>query len=166
MNLAKDLLKTVLLLAVVVAIVAFINQYAQVQYVGVARVVDGDSLIMQGEKLRLVGIDAPELSQTCLNENGVAYGCGKVAKTVLQTLIDVSLRCVGNQRDRYQRLLVQCNTASIDINRAMVHRGWAVAYGRFEREAFVAKNQKSGLWSGEFQAPKIWREMHKDSGLH
>ena len=32
---------------------------------GAARVVDGDTLEVKGEKLRLQGIDAPEMAQTC-----------------------------------------------------------------------------------------------------
>ncbi|RUV47413.1 thermonuclease family protein, partial [Mesorhizobium sp. M5C.F.Ca.IN.020.14.1.1] len=64
----------------------------------------------------------------------------------------------GWQRDRYGRLLGDCNAGGKDLNRAQVEAGWAVAYGDFETEEAAARSGKAGIWAGTFDEPHDWRE--------
>lgn len=130
---------------------------------GMARIGDGDSLTLSGKRIRLEGIDAPELDQHC-TRRGSAYPCGQEAKAALQHLIgDAEVTCRGGQRDRYDRLLARCTARDIDINHAMVEAGWAVAYGAYGEAQSRARRAGRGLWAGEFEQPQDWRRAH--SGL-
>lgn len=129
---------------------------------GRAIVNDGDTITLLGEKVRLKGIDAPEFNQTC-RRDGQTYRCGQSARGALVGLIgDGPVDCVGWERDRYGRFLGTCSAGSTELNRSLVARGWAVAYGDFEEEEAVARQGRAGLWAGEFDPPRRWREMHGD----
>lgn len=127
---------------------------------GAARVGDGDSLTLSGMRIRLEGIDAPELGQHC-TRGGASYPCGREAHAALQHLIrDAEVTCRGRQRDRYDRLLARCTAREVDLNRAMVETGWAVAYGGYEDAEAEARRAGRGLWAGEFERPQDWRRIH------
>lgn len=132
---------------------------------GQAIVIDGDTLEIHGEPIRLGGIDAPESRQTCLNGAGVAYRCGKEASFALADLIGrATVTCVGNERDRYHRLLATCSAHGIDLNGWMVEQGHAVAYLRYATTYVVeegeARAARRGVWQGEFVMPWDWRKAH------
>jgi endonuclease YncB( thermonuclease family) len=98
---------------------------------GQARVVDGDSLVIGERRLRLKGIDAPELKQRC-RRDGFAYPCGTESASYLRGLIGgSSVDCKGEGVDRYGRDLVRCRSGGIDLNAAMVRSGHAVAFGDY-----------------------------------
>ena len=143
------------------AILLFVFRGApQRDITGTAEVIDGDSLRLGGEEMRLKGIDAPELSQIC-KVSGRETPCGREARAALRKLTASGLvTCVGGERDRYGRLLVACRVRGIDINAAMVRDGQAVAFGGYEREESEAKAAFRGLWAGEFERPKDWRKDH------
>ena len=127
---------------------------------GSALAVDGDSLVIGEKRLRLEGIDAPEMGQVCIVA-GRSVDCGRQARNHLRALIagnDVT--CSGWQEDKYLRLLVRCSARSVDLNAAMVRDGWAVAYGDFEREEAEARAERRGLWQGDFDRPRDWRADH------
>ena len=126
-----------------------------------ARVIDGDTLEWKGERIRLLGFDAPEMKQTC-ERNGETWLCGKESRKALAEWIgDRDVECVGDERDRYGRLLAHCSVDGEDVGAWMVSRGLAVAYYRFsyeyERAEHLAKSAKVGMWAGEFQKPWDWR---------
>lgn len=123
--------------------------------------VDGDTLLLDGERLRLEGIDAPELDQACnLGEHAVP--CGKAARQRLALWAeDGAFSCSGSERDRYDRLLVRCKVGEADVNAAMVRDGHAVAYGDYGREEAEAQRQRVGLWAGDFERPDEWRREHQ-----
>lgn len=125
---------------------------------GAATVVDGDTLVIAGRKIRLVGIDAPESGQDCGGPAG-AYGCGDEARRHLQQLIGGQpVMCDGKRDDRYGRLLAVCRVRGADINAAMVRDGWAVSYrGAYRAEEKAARAAFVGLWSGSFANPADWR---------
>lgn len=131
---------------------------------GTARVIDGDSLKLDGLEIRLKGIDAPELHQTCMDGGGNSYPCGREAREVVASLVrDRTVDCRGVDTDRYGRTLAYCVAGGVDVNREMVSRGMAVAYGRLsyllvEHEARQAKR---GLWRGSFETPQNWRDRHR-----
>lgn len=121
--------------------------------------VDGDSLRSGGEDFRLLGIDAPELRQTCTRA-GRSWSCGREAHARLRTLVaGGGLVCTPQGRDRYGRTLARCRAGGRDIGETMVREGLALdfmggGYGAVEREARAARR---GLWAGEFELPQDWR---------
>lgn len=127
---------------------------------GFARVADGDSLAIGTLRIRLEGIDAPELTQTCMR-GGVEWPCGRAAKDALARLVgDGEVACEGRGRDRYGRLLARCAGAGVDLAGAMVEEGWALAYGGYEAAEADARRAGRGLWAGTFERPQDWRRIH------
>jgi len=66
---------------------------------GQARVVDGDTLIVAEQTVRLFGIDAPEMAQTCETPHGT-WPCGRWAQGVLAGLATGPVACVTEDTDR------------------------------------------------------------------
>lgn len=127
---------------------------------GTARVADGDSLILDGERVRLEGIDAPELTQTCTRA-GADYPCGREAREALARLVaGRAVSCESRQHDRYERVLATCVAGGVEVNRAMVEAGWAVAYGDYHDAEAAARQAGRGLWAGAFERPQDWRRIH------
>lgn len=154
--------------AVILGLVALVAGRAQrvatVRMQGVARVVDGDTLRLGGERIRLKGIDAPELDQTCRRDD-VRYACGRQARAALERLAGgAPVRCTGWERDRHGRLLAVCHAGESDLNAAMVMSGWAVAFGAYTAEESQARRERRGLWAGSFDAPRAWRAKRGAAG--
>ena len=125
---------------------------------GAVRVSDGDSLRLGRERVRLIGIDAPELDQTCKNPDGSPWPCGRVARQRLAQLVaGENLQCTFEKRDRYGRALAICLAGGIDIGSALVSEGLAVSYNDYPEEEARARARKRGLWSGQFITPRNWR---------
>lgn len=121
---------------------------------------DGDSLHLDGQKVRLLGIDAPELHQFC-DEDGASYPCGEMAKQHLAALIGGNeISCTSTKRDKFDRLLAKCHAENHDLNREMVKDGWAVSYYDYKQEEADARKQKLGIWAGSFEWPHTWRRAH------
>lgn len=119
--------------------------------------IDGDTLAAGAERLRLVGIDAPEADQSC-GEGGNAWACGDAAREALaRRAASPQAQCSGSSRDRYGRVLVHCRIGETDINAALVREGMAVASGDYHGEEATARNVKRGVWSGPFDTPRAWR---------
>lgn len=124
---------------------------------GMARAVDGDSLELEGRSIRLTGLDAPELAQTCLAD-GKPYPCGRQARSVLASIADKApLDCRIAGQDRFGRDLAQCFAGGTDIAAELVRLGWALADGDYEREQAQARAAAAGIWRGTFQPPADWR---------
>jgi endonuclease YncB( thermonuclease family) len=130
---------------------------------GNATVHDGDTITVQGQRMRLLDIDAPEYRQTCTT-TGKAYPCGRLARAALAAMTaGKAVACKSWDRDRYDRLLAVCSVGNpaVDINGEMVRQGWAVGYGGYRDEEAQARKAKRGLWQGEFQRPSDWRGEHE-----
>jgi endonuclease YncB( thermonuclease family) len=131
------------------------------QIVGDVAVVDGDSLRMGEMSIRLKGLDAPELKQSCTRA-GVAYPCGRVAREALLKLVaGRKPRCRVQGRDRYGRSLAQCFVDGSDVGATLVESGYAVGYGGYEREEARARSRSAGVWAGEFERPSVWRRLER-----
>jgi len=127
---------------------------------GTARAIDGDSLWVGGNEVRLQGIDAPEGRQTCWRGDQ-AWNCGEEAKRELIRAIGGEIvTCDVRERDQYGRLLARCTAGGRDINSGMVRAGMAVAYGGYNEEEADARSARRGIWSGEFDEPRKWRAEH------
>lgn len=125
---------------------------------GFGEAVDGDSLKVAGQDIRLKGVDAPEISQWCFNRVGREYACGVAAKTWLRGHLQRgAVTCQIDGRDRYGRLLGICKRGDLALNAAMVREGIAVDYGDYPSEQAQARRHKSGLWSGQFMVPSEYR---------
>jgi endonuclease YncB( thermonuclease family) len=132
---------------------------------GDPRVVDADTLVINGDRIRLHGIDAPETKQLCIKENA-EYECGKQATTWLREYIgDASITCVSSKKDRYKRLIAVCTLGGVDVNAAIVEAGWAVAYRHYSKdyvdEEMQAEKVSAGIWAGIFELPWKWRKKNK-----
>jgi endonuclease YncB( thermonuclease family) len=130
---------------------------------GTAQIVDGDTIWIDGVRLRLNDIDAFESAQIC-SRDGHEYECGSRATEALRGMIaGQPVHCHGLTRDRYRRPLVVCYAGRIDLNVAMVRAGWAVAeFGPSYRvEEARARESRSGAWAGTFERPKVWRKSHR-----
>lgn len=157
---AFDLFLAVLILALLTLLATRLDRAATIRPSGAATVNDGDTLTVDGERIRLRGIDAPEYAQMCML-NGKSYACGRAARDALRVLIGGRpVACAGWERDRYGRLLATCMAGDTDLNRSLVEQGWAVAFGDFQAEEFSARQAGRGLWAGEFDRPRQWRDSH------
>lgn len=132
--------------------------------VGRASVIDGDTIEIHGERIRLEGIDAPESRQTCtIRETGAEVRCGQQSALWLADMIgEKPVSCTESGRDRYKRVLAHCTVAGQDMGSAMVEAGWALAFVRYSREYEAqeakARDAKAGIWQWEFVAPWEWRK--------
>ncbi len=132
------------------------------RHVGRLRVADGDSLELDGIRVRLVGIDAPELDQTC-TLTGAPHPCGREAREHLLHLIGGRpVTCFSTDVDRYGRHLGRCAAGDTKLNAEMVRSGWAVAYGGYEHEEADARAHGRGLWSGDFVWPQDFRREKRE----
>jgi endonuclease YncB( thermonuclease family) len=130
---------------------------------GQATVVDGDTLRLGEVTIRLEGLDAPEMRQSC-ERDGRSYRCGVVARDALgDKLREGPLTCRVVGRDRYRRSLARCSIDGDDIGAWLVGAGLAVAYGGYEPEEAMARRRRLGLWAGTFQSPRAWRQEHTRS---
>ncbi|MDH6229576.1 endonuclease YncB(thermonuclease family) [Mesorhizobium soli] len=156
-----DICLAVAILGMLAVVAARFDRMATRQDTGSVIVNDGDTVTLNGERIRLIGMDAPEYMQIC-NKGGVDYPCGRQAREVLVRLIaGRSVTCEGSKRDRYSRLLAVCRAGGVDLNRAMVEQGWAVAYGDYTDAERMARDRRAGIWTGTFEQPSDWRASHR-----
>ena len=123
---------------------------------GEVRVVDGDTIVLAGIRVRLEGIDAPESGQTCPRRWLGDWACGTVATNALARMIEGrQVVCESRGPDKYNRMLGICFADGRDVNAAMVREGhaWAfVKYSRsYVREEAEARAAKLGIWQAPAQ---------------
>ena len=142
---------------------------------GRQRVVDGDTLVIGRERIRLKGIDAPEMKQTCVCR-GKTTKCGVEAKKALTDLIGTKkVSCVSSGRDVYGRLLAECFVTAgkekISLNTMMIRSGMAVTFSKKDEALLIeeseALRQKKGIWGCErFEMPSDFRKSaHRDRSI-
>jgi endonuclease YncB( thermonuclease family) len=132
---------------------------------GEITVTDGDGFRIGGERVRLWGIDAPELDQQCSRDR-TAYPCGIDARDALGRLLDGGTpSCQRLYEDLYGRTVARCSVAGVDLGAEMVRLGWAVDFRRYSEGGYAdeearARAARRGLWAGEFDIPAQWRKEH------
>lgn len=151
-------------LAFALLVLGFLSRPPENAITGPAHVIDGDSLTVAGQEMRLKGLDAPEFRQMC-REDTRDIPCGRRATAAMKRLVERGpVYCYGAERDRYNRLLVLCRVNGVDIGREMVLAGHAVDYGLYAEEEREARKMQRGLWAGTFERPEDYRRRLRESG--
>jgi len=126
------------------------------------KVVDGDTIHLNGKKIRFTGIDTPELKQTCIKED-IENLCGVTAKQILVNKIGNNpVECISEGRDRYKRILAECFVNDESLSTYLVRSGYAFAYRKYSKKFIIdeeyAKVNKIGMWSMKFEYPWDYRK--------
>ena len=126
------------------------------------KIVDGDTIHLNGEKIRFTGIDTPELKQICIKED-VKNLCGVKARQILINKIgNNTVECISEGRDQYKRILAECFVNNESLSSYLVRSGYAFAYRKYSKKFIedenYAKANKLGMWSMEFDYPWDFRK--------
>lgn len=129
---------------------------------GQPHVIDGDTIRIGDTRIRLEGVDAPEMSQRCTKADGSGWPCGAAARAALIHKIgNQSVRCEISGSDRYDRSLGTCWLGTVNLSGWLVRSGWAVAYRRYSMRYVSdeqgARGQRLNIWSGRFEPPSDYR---------
>ena len=128
------------------------------------KIIDGDTINLKNEKIRFMGIDTPELKQTCNKNNEIIY-CGIEARKLLIDKIGKNkVHCVREGKDQYKRTLAECFINDLSLSRFLVREGYAFAYRKYSKKFIndenYAKKNNIGMWSMEFEYPWDWRKKN------
>jgi clan AA aspartic protease (TIGR02281 family) len=140
--------------------IAFVPTEARADIAGTASVIDGDTIAIEGRRIRLHGIDAPESAQTCVAEN--QWRCGQQAALALDKKIGGrAITCVERDRDQDGLVVALCRAGGEDLGAWLVSEGWALAYRQhsveYVDEEQAARAARRGVWRGSILAPWDWR---------
>jgi endonuclease YncB( thermonuclease family) len=133
---------------------------------GRASVIDGDTIEIHGQRIRILDIDAPEGRQTCRAQNGSEWRCGQKAALALSDWIaQQTVTCAKTEKDKYGRWLARCTVGGADLAGWMASHGWAVPYRDCKCEvvrdaADQARASQLGIWAGSFMLPWEWRAQN------
>jgi len=132
---------------------------------GIPRVIDGDTLDVAGQRVRLQGVDTPESAQKCRDSQGTTYSCGHISAGALRARIgDGPVRCeIEPERGRYGRAIGTCLAMDgTDLNRWLVRNGHGLAYRKYStkyvRAEEAARTESLGIHAGSFVPPWDWRK--------
>ena len=126
------------------------------------KIIDGDTIHLNGEKIRFSGIDTPEIKQTCTKNNEIIK-CGILARELLIKIIaNNKINCIREGKDQYKRTLAECFVNDLSISSYLVKNGYAFAYRKYSKKFIAdedfAKSNKLGMWSMKFEYPWDWRK--------
>ena len=126
------------------------------------KIVDGDTIHLNGDKIRFSGIDTPELKQTCIKD-GVKNPCGIIAKKILIDKIGSNkVECISEGKDIYKRTLAECFVNGESLSSYLVRSGYAFAYRKYSKKFIpdedYAKTNELGIWAMTFQYPWDFRK--------
>lgn len=132
-------------------------------YRGMAEVVGPAMLSLAGKRIVLYGVDAPVRGQPCY-AGAKTWDCATASAKILLNLVGTrEITCEARRTDQFGRVFAICKAGEIDINRALVEAGMAVALPK-ETTDYVAAEAAArakgiGIWRGPFTAPADYREM-------
>ncbi len=129
---------------------------------GIIRVIDGDTFDVSGQRVRIHGIDAPEVDQTCSDADGRVWPCGAFVKEeVSRRYQGAATNCEVIEQDRYGRRVAKCFVDGRDVGGSIVADGWAQAYREYSMDYDLAEKSAQvlglGLWASTMQTPSAYR---------
>jgi len=153
--------KIKLFLVISICLIFFFLTYNDVKSYEI-KIIDGDTIHLNNEKIRFTGIDTPELKQTCKKNSEIIY-CGIEARQLLIDKIGKDkVICVREGKDRYKRTLAECFVNDLSLSRYLVREGYAFAYRKYSKKFIndedFAKKNNMGMWSMNFEYPWDWRK--------
>ncbi len=152
-----------LFLVISICLIFFFLTYYDVKSYEI-KIIDGDTIHLNNEKIRFTGIDTPELKQTCKKNNEI-INCGIQARQLLINKIGKNkVNCVREGKDQYNRTLAECFVNDLSLSRFLVREGYAFAYRKYSKKFIedenFAKNNNMGIWSMKFEYPWDWRKKN------
>ena len=155
--------KIKLFLVISICLIFFFLTYNDVKSYEI-KIIDGDTIHLNNEKIRFTGIDTPELKQTCKKNNEIIY-CGIEARQLLIDKIGKGkVICVREGKDQYKRTLAECFVNDLSLSRFLVREGYAFAYRKYSKKFIndedFAKKNNMGMWSMNFEYPWDWRKKN------
>ena len=156
--------KRKVILVISVSVLVFLFSYIDVKSQDI-KITDGDTIRINGEKIRFSGIDTPELRQMCLKQGIKIPCCGLTAKQILiDKIVDNKIVCIREGKDQYKRTLAECFVNNESLSSYLVKSGYAFAYRRYSKKFIAdenfARTNKIGMWSMEFDYPWDWRKKN------
>ncbi|MAV62350.1 MAG: nuclease [Candidatus Pelagibacter sp.] len=147
------------IILIIILIIFSLNTKVQADNI---KIIDGDTIIINKEKIRFSGIDTPELKQTCQKNNKIYY-CGIKAKRILIRKIGKNIpKCIKEGKDIYKRTLAECFINGESLSAFLVRSGYAFAYRKYSKKFIsdeeFAKANNLGMWSMKFQYPWEYRK--------
>ena len=151
------------ILVISISILIFFFTYTDIKSQDI-KITDGDTIKINGEKIRFSGIDTPELKQNCIKEN-IKNSCGLKAKKILiEKIGNNKVICQSEGKDQYNRTLAECFVNNESLSSFLVRSGYAFAYRRYSKKFIkdedYAKSKNLGMWSMEFDYPWDWRRKN------
>ena len=155
--------KIKLFLVISICLIFFFLTYNDVKSYEI-KIIDGDTIHLNSEKIRFTGIDTPELKQTCNKDNEIIY-CGIKARQLLIDKIGKNkVHCVREGKDQYKRTLAECFVNEDSLSEFLVREGYAFAYRKYSKKFIndedFAKKKNIGMWSMKFEYPWDWRKKN------
>ena len=155
--------KKKLFLAINICLIFFFSDLKDVESIEV-KIIDGDTIHLNGEKIRFTGIDTPELKQTCTKNNEVIY-CGiKARKLLVEKIGKNKVQCVREGKDQYKRTLAECFVNKVSLSSYLVRSGYAFAYRKYSKKFIsdedFARTNNRGMWSMNFEYPWDYRKKN------
>jgi endonuclease YncB( thermonuclease family) len=137
--------------------------------IGQASIIDGDTLEIHGEHIRLWGIDAPESTQLCRGDDSLPYRCGAKAANDLATFIaQRSVSCIPISLDQYARTVATCSVGGADLAEWLVRSGLALDWPQYKRKYDPAQRDAEragrGMWTGSYVEPWLYRACIRPNG--
>jgi endonuclease YncB( thermonuclease family) len=155
--------KRKVILVTSISVLVFFFTYTDIKSQDI-KITDGDTIRINGDKIRFSGIDTPELKQTC-TKDGKKILCGLNAKKILVDKIgDNKVTCIKEGKDRFKRILAECFVNNDSLSSYLVRSGYAFAYRKYSKKFIsdeeFAKANKLGMWSMKFEYPWDWRKKN------
>jgi len=156
--------------AALLTLLAFWSPALAGDLIGRASIIDGDTLEIHGTRIRLWGIDAPESSHLCRDDDSSLYRCGARAANDLDTFIARRpVNCVPMKMDQYGRTVATCSAGGADLGEWLVRNGLALDWpqfskGKYEAAQHIAEHAGSGIWKGSYVEPWLYRACIRANG--